>query len=739
MTESVDSPNSASDFGSASGGTAVLTRPETAIPRTTAPQRPPQRPADAAPAIGPKQILHALRRRWLTILAIGAPLALVGMYAMWKLFPTPYTAATVLRFSANEPRLVFDTAENPPDFDTYRSTQMDMIRSRLVLNHVLQRPEVAALPMVQSQPFPLLWLENELKLEGMGSREFLKIAISGSDPVAIATIANAVADSYLEKVVNAEKLSRAERLANLERILRETNKAVEDKETHVRKLAETLGTGDSKTLTIKQQMASEYFAQLRREHARVRFELMRAQVDAQADLTWELNENDPSAVPELIGNGSETPRQLDPETVVLGKRINELHNLIARFRKTVVAGSHPAIQEYQAEYDQLLNVYRRRVAAIQQGRPAASTDPANTGNETTPGNTPSRIDILARQERLLREEAERLGDMLKDIGASTFDLQDMQDELKQESRISNELKSEIETLRIELQSPSRATISERAEPPKVVSVSKKKKITLAGGMAICGLVLGLFVGWDLLGRRVADAEEITEQTGLPVLGQLPKTSNLLSRWNPAADRWPGPLSEAADSVRALLGESLPQQTSISVLVTGASAKDGATTLACQLARSYARSGKRTLLVDANLRRPAVHDAFKIRSEPGLADVVRGEADMIDAASLSEQDRLWLLPAGCISDDALRRLTSDDAVQIWEKLTRHFDAVVVDSAGILEGSETTFIARSLQATVFAVRRDQTRQPEFQQALKRLRQLSVPVAGAVLLEAPGRGIL
>ena len=81
------------------------------------------------------------------------------------------------------------------------------------------------------------------------------------------------------------------------------------------------------------------------------------------------------------------------------------------------------------------------------------------------------------------------------------------------------------------------------------------------------------------------------------------------------------------------------------MVTSPEPREGKTTLASQLATSLARSGRRTLLVDGDVRNPAVHRVFELSQEPGLCEILRGEVERAVALQPSRTPQLWVLSAG----------------------------------------------------------------------------------------------
>src|SRR5207237_8850247 len=105
------------------------------------------------------------------------------------------------------------------------------------------------------------------------------------------------------------------------------------------------------------------------------------------------------------------------------------------------------------------------------------------------------------------------------------------------------------------------------------------------------------------------------------------------------------LIESIDGIRTMLlcDNALPARQVF--MITSARSREGQTTLASRLASSIARCGRRTLLIDGDMRRPALHRLFEVAGQPGLVDVLCGDVDVADAVVAVPGTSLWVLPAG----------------------------------------------------------------------------------------------
>lgn len=648
-------------------------------------------------------ILGTVRRRWVLMLLVGLPVA-VGFAALaYLVAPAPYRAFATLRIAAVEPRLVFSTAQSgaAPDFETYHKTQVAMIRSRYVLNAALRDPEISALDTVRRQPDPVAWLEEELIVDSPNSPEILRVALEGNEPTELAAIVNAVRDAYLDEVVNVERQQRRTRLADLERIYADTEEKVRLKEERVADLARSLGTGDSKALTIKQQMALEYFGQLQREHSRVRFELMQEQVRHRT--------LGPNAG--LLDRRGDRDGVARPGTTRLDERIAQLEATIDRFERWVDRPDHPSLHEYRRELASLRA--RVEVDVDDDGRPIAE----------------NRLAVLERQEKALREELDEYAALVDEIGTGSFALETMKTDIDQVADIAERVGTEMETLRIELESPARVKPLEEAEVPTVRDSGKQVKLTAAAAVLGFGLVAALFVVLDLQSDHVSDADEMGERTGIPVLGSLPSGG--------AADAEGTSREEALDAARNLLLHRAELAGQHVLLVTAPTRSEGHGTMACDLAESLARSGRSTVLVDLDTRQPVARERFGLAGTSGLGDALAGETSLASAVQWTSRTELAVVTAGQQTEATLRELARLGPRPMFDQLRETFDVVVVNGGPILTDANATLLARGVDGVVLAIRRDVSQMPRVQEARRRLGVLEVPVLGAIVV--PERAVV
>jgi succinoglycan biosynthesis transport protein ExoP len=195
-------------------------------------------------------------------------------------------------------------------------------------------------------------------------------------------------------------------------------------------------------------------------------------------------------------------------------------------------------------------------------------------------------------------------------------------------------------------------------------------------------------------------------------------------------RWQNILTESVDAARTLLLHRAASQSLRMIMVTSAVGGEGKTSLSSHLAASLARAGRKTLLLDADLRNPAIHRLFGMDRSPGLCELLRGEVDVADAIQPTPATGLSLIPAGRCDEMALQGLAQNNFQKICEPLRAEFDFIVVDSAPVLPVADSLLVGQFVDGVILSILYDVSRFPKVYAAQERLEMLGIRMLGAVV---------
>jgi capsular exopolysaccharide synthesis family protein len=185
-----------------------------------------------------------------------------------------------------------------------------------------------------------------------------------------------------------------------------------------------------------------------------------------------------------------------------------------------------------------------------------------------------------------------------------------------------------------------------------------------------------------------------------------------------------------DAIRTLLLHTAQTDALRVIMITSANGGEGKTSLASHLAASLARAWRKTLLVDGDLRNPGAHRLLDVQAEPGLSEVLRGEAELEDVVRPTPISRLWIVPAGQWDTHAIQALAQKDVRTLFDKLKKQYDFVILDSGPVLPVADSLSLAQHVDGVILSVLLDVSRAPAIHAATQRLAALGVRVLGSVV---------
>ncbi len=196
-------------------------------------------------------------------------------------------------------------------------------------------------------------------------------------------------------------------------------------------------------------------------------------------------------------------------------------------------------------------------------------------------------------------------------------------------------------------------------------------------------------------------------------------------------------SDAGESYRRVQGSllfSLDEADKTLVLVTGTNNPQSTTTVAANLAAAAARSGRRTLLIGADLRRPSLHERFGLENHRGLSDVLGGAIDMDAALQQSpELPNLRILPSGSPVQQPARLLQSVALGRLLSHVKDDYDLVIVEAPPVLAVADAVDLGRLCEGVVMVVEPGRANRGDVANSVEQLRRVGVDVVGTIVAES------
>ncbi len=257
-------------------------------------------------------------------------------------------------------------------------------------------------------------------------------------------------------------------------------------------------------------------------------------------------------------------------------------------------------------------------------------------------------------------------------------------------------------------------------------VSPKPLRTAATALAL-GLLAGVAaaVVLDVSQDRLAGSDELASvDPSINVLGSIPHFSSTERERGPDS----AAVAEAFKYLRTSLAFRSVDGPLKSVMVTSAVSGEGKTTTAVHLARAVAETGSRVVLLDADLRRPAIAREFGLTGELGLTNVFSGEASLSDAIHRVKPN-LAVVPAGGPSSTANELLGSAAFVRLLQGVVARCDLVVIDVPPVLPVSDPLVVAHHVDGTIVVSRIGQVRRREIRNVIRVFNDARLPIVGFV----------
>lgn len=279
-----------------------------------------------------------------------------------------------------------------------------------------------------------------------------------------------------------------------------------------------------------------------------------------------------------------------------------------------------------------------------------------------------------------------------------------------------------------------ARIIDKALPPSGPIYPNKEKIIVT--WTLLGLMLGIGLAFlrEQLDSTFKNGRMVEEKLGLPLLGVVQSmTTDIANVERYYLENTRSVFSESINHIRTGIMYSNVDNPPKVMVVTSSVQSEGKTTLASNLALSYAHLGP-TLLIDADLRRPRIKYIVEPQNTSGLVDLVAGLVTYDDVIHKDkEQESLSILNAGTTPPNPLELLSSERFELILSELRTKYAHIIIDTAPVLPASDAVVLGRLCDTLLMVIQSERTTHHMARDAVKRLNASNVSVGGLVLTQA------
>ena len=239
---------------------------------------------------------------------------------------------------------------------------------------------------------------------------------------------------------------------------------------------------------------------------------------------------------------------------------------------------------------------------------------------------------------------------------------------------------------------------------------------------------------DQIDEGIRDPGQVNRLLRSPLLGSVPdvEQNKALVLLSDAKSM----ISEAYLSIRSNLAFSTDHGVPSAFMVTSTRPAEGKSTTSLALATVLGRTGKKVLLVDADMRSPSIHQFLDLDNKSGLSNFLAGDNEWQNMVLSTEQKGLHLLPAGPMPPSASELLSSDRMLMLVRQLSEHFDHIVIDSPPILGLADAPLLSRAVEGCIFVVEAEGVAVRGLNSSLGRLHSVHAHVFGVILTKLKDR---
>ena len=669
---------------------------------------------------------HAFRRRWLPATALALTLATLAGILTWLFLPRGYEAVAWLRVRDKSGMYGVGGGRDNAEYEAYRKTQVQLIKSPFVLTSALRRPGISSLTTLTDEPDPVGYLTRHVQVSAPMESEVVQVRMRGENAKEVTQLVNAVTQAYLTDVVNKEKSERLQRRDTLERKYKENMTEVRANLDTYNNLAKSLGTADSAEVATQRSLLLDHLGTLRAQLNQTQRDL--TLLDAELAIMDAKDRGEISLEQSVPEETIDAMLLRDPEFSELRERLAAIEESMSyQSGRSARGGADPAVKRLEAMRDSMVRRLEDRKEDLRPQIVAQLSMDSSSRRTGAAAESPvvlrMRRDILAQQLEQTTKDFDRVATEVKALGAANADLMARKQEIEQLMKVTDQMGVKLNATEIDVNMPNRVELIEEASVPEGSDDLFRSMLTALA--ALGGLVLGggSVVLFEYLRDRLSIPEEVSQRVGLRVIGTVPRISRSRRRPND------GHVAECVDGIRAVVSQTGREAPKV-ILVTSAVEHEGKTTFAAQLAASLARSGKRTLLLDGDLRHPNVHLALGLDLRAGLPELLRGEIVADEAVQPTAIDGLFAVTGGACDYAAITALSRPESAAIIKAFRESFDHVVIDAGPVLAFADVLLLGQLSDIAIVATMRDVSRVPQVNSAVDRLRSVGIRVLGTVV---------
>ncbi|MGA4643822.1 GumC family protein [Limisphaera sp. 4302-co] len=649
-----------------------------------------------------------IRIRKTVILAVFTLVVLTAILVTYMM-PQRYASTALIKVERDitDIRGFVDPLYNPGYDPYFIETEFQVINSEVVLTNVVNELDLmrrwgekynAGQPLTMTEA--LMLLRNRMDLSPRRNTSIIEIRVVSEDPQEAADIANAIARSYEHyRIEQRKKLSMGGIAVLMER-LEEHQKRIDETQRELDRLRRELQISDVDAAGTGPTLLLEAETVRRLEAMRIEAQ---SQYEAEAKLLEQLKSVPRDQLPQVISAAMRD----DPQLTELLQSLNLAEQTLIQLRRDY-ADEHPTVVTVRKQIEELKRKITNRV------------DGLLLGLEVRVASLKERLDsIVAAFEDARKKDIEKV-EKSRPYFEKKRELENL---IAFQRVLENKLKAE--RIDVDLPKTAMVTIVEQAKPG-IRPVQPNKTLNIGLGVII-GLVVGVGLAFfiEYLDTSVKTIDDVERALGAPVLGVIPQNVGLLLEEGAES-----PHAEAYRVLRTNILFSRKDERLNTLVVVSAGAGEGKTTTVLNLATVFAQSNQRVLIVDSDLRRPALHKRLKVSNAIGLTNYLLRQNKLEEVIQTTQLPTLDFLPSGKLPSSSLGILSSQAMRELINELKQRYDFVFFDSPPIMGVSDASILASEVDMALQVIQYRRYPQPMNIRAKQLIEKVGGNLIGIVL---------
>lgn len=652
-----------------------------------------------APSIDPVRLLRTYYP-WIIASVIAGVVLGVGSYFGLRILTPRYTAIADFQMlpATNDPSAPVNASQSESggdELERYMQTQALVLRSARILTRTLQEREVQdrtkwAKKYFRNGSFDTIEAQKDLRdiisARPIPQTSWVRLSVTVRSPEDAQKIAKTISDVYLQEnnqLSNRDTLKLIEQFSARIRTLKSETEALDVQ-------MDSLVTKEE--LPAVNQRDTALFIEASGVQAAlidVRQELTRAK-DQLKQYESQLNAPGGTVYPEAVRAAAEKSpvvAQMDLQIALataslrgLREEFGDSHPSVARSRNSLNAMEEERRRRLERE---MADTFRTAVEALSNGV---------SNLEASEKDLLDRGDVLKRKLTEVTNVLKQYEDLHTDREAKT----------EQVSR----LEEDVQKLQLIRDRGARVMLGGQIELPDTPSFPPMVPTIALGIILVIGATCGAIVLKELREQRIRSPQDVAIIPRTRVMGVIPDV--VLDPTNPtrvetaSLDRPDGAVAESIRQIRMAMLKFCHEKQLKTVLVASGMPGSGSTSVICNLAINMAAIDLNVLVIDGNVRRPAVHGIFGLSIGPGFSEVLVGSANLESAVQSTSIPGLSVLTAGHDRARAYERFTTQSVADLMTKAKEKYDIVLVDCPPAVVSGDALALAGKCDGVMLVVR-------------------------------------